>query len=766
MSKFLWKKFPNNNDVLTYSSSEPYFDATPSEEQLPEDINFSNPVPDKKLRRTTPFGPNRVRDSYESVNINLHDSPICNRYDNDIQLSSSLKLSWKKDLPGDLVGWLCYYAPAFDESIKYYTVITHVFFPGDNSLEYKKVTKFEEPPNEIIGWGGYYSEDPNVAIEKYLEGDTSDKGFISVDRFTKVKYIGPPPPLNTFTNMSSEEIGWEIDSTVDAICMKKLTSFSNLREKLLSRYNLLQKEDLNLKLEKETISYKDLPPHVRGFIGDFFQHQFTKYSGLKDFVEDLKIVFDDLPEELPEDVGADFDTEGCYISFYLPKSALQDGMEGIVHEIVHAIQFFLKGKDSIIPEHPKTTKEYYEDDEVYREDEAEKYANKVTKEFVKLSWKKDPTRKLEVTKEKIEEVAKKFRLPFYVGDIVYLNEQNRLHNLYGPAIERASGSKYWYINGNLHRLDGPAIEYSDGEKWWYINGDFVGRSENGFTPEKFENYKREHNITRSLKLSWRKQFLKIGDEVFELEAGMIGKVVDITPDSIVVTYSSDFIKNTRSYYPIDEWFKFLSPLEHGDITPSASFEDYKQLNNSTWEERKHNEDNPFWESKEAQFSRFYAFTKGLDFNKDKTVLDVGCGFADFVDYCKEKNVKMQSYVGVDIVEEIVEKAKEKHPDLEIQLRDIQKEPFPENSFDFVIASGIFAFEHTDWDQYVIEMCKNMLNTCKIGVGINFIKEGIEVNGFHGDNENRIVNLLKENVTKKVNSLTGYLPDDFTIFLLK
>ena len=40
----------------------------------------------------------------------------------------------------------------------------------------------------------------------------------------------------------------------------------------------------------------------------------------------------------------------------------------------------------------------------------------------------------------------------------------------GELIEYASGSRFWYLNGQLHRTDGPAIEYTDGSRVWYCNG--------------------------------------------------------------------------------------------------------------------------------------------------------------------------------------------------------------------------------------------------------------------------------------------------------
>lgn len=45
-----------------------------------------------------------------------------------------------------------------------------------------------------------------------------------------------------------------------------------------------------------------------------------------------------------------------------------------------------------------------------------------------------------------------------------------LHREDGPAIESASGNKFWYFEGKLHRVDGPAIEWANGIKLWYIEG--------------------------------------------------------------------------------------------------------------------------------------------------------------------------------------------------------------------------------------------------------------------------------------------------------
>jgi len=57
------------------------------------------------------------------------------------------------------------------------------------------------------------------------------------------------------------------------------------------------------------------------------------------------------------------------------------------------------------------------------------------------------------------------------GDKLYYKDKamTTCHRLDGPAIEYASGTKAWYVDGKRHRLDGPAIEWSGGDKSWYVD---------------------------------------------------------------------------------------------------------------------------------------------------------------------------------------------------------------------------------------------------------------------------------------------------------
>jgi hypothetical protein len=73
------------------------------------------------------------------------------------------------------------------------------------------------------------------------------------------------------------------------------------------------------------------------------------------------------------------------------------------------------------------------------------------------------------------------------GDKIWKDEDGRPHREDGPAVEWATGTKYWFFHGQRHRKDGPAIEWENGDREWYYRGKlhriggpasyFVGSSE-------------------------------------------------------------------------------------------------------------------------------------------------------------------------------------------------------------------------------------------------------------------------------------------------
>lgn len=86
----------------------------------------------------------------------------------------------------------------------------------------------------------------------------------------------------------------------------------------------------------------------------------------------------------------------------------------------------------------------------------------------------------------------------------------------------------------------------------------------------------------------------------------------------------------------------------------------------------------------------------------KSILDFGCGKGDFYGFMKENNISVQ-YFGIDINENLIALAKQKYPEAEFFIIDIEEEAF-ERSFDIIFVCGVFNLRVTG----IEESMKNVL----------------------------------------------------------
>lgn len=92
--------------------------------------------------------------------------------------------------------------------------------------------------------------------------------------------------------------------------------------------------------------------------------------------------------------------------------------------------------------------------------------------------------------------------------------------------------------------------------------------------------------------------------------------------------------------------------------------------------------------------------------KDKSVLDLGCGYGWHCIYAAEQGAK--NIVGIDISEKMLEIAKEKteHKNIEYLCSAIEDADFPEESFDVVISS--LAFHYIENFENAVKKIKQFL----------------------------------------------------------
>jgi ubiquinone/menaquinone biosynthesis C-methylase UbiE len=93
-----------------------------------------------------------------------------------------------------------------------------------------------------------------------------------------------------------------------------------------------------------------------------------------------------------------------------------------------------------------------------------------------------------------------------------------------------------------------------------------------------------------------------------------------------------------------------------------------------------------------------------------SVLDVACGTGTLLEMATRKGLKCY---GIDISEGMLAQAKRKVPEAEIRQASYYEIPYPEESFDYVVATNALSGDFIDARNVIIEM----IRVCRGGGGI-------------------------------------------------
>jgi len=124
-----------------------------------------------------------------------------------------------------------------------------------------------------------------------------------------------------------------------------------------------------------------------------------------------------------------------------------------------------------------------------------------------------------------------------------------------------------------------------------------------------------------------------------------------------------------------------------------------------------------WGSRQSQETRF-AVLAGVADLSGASILDVGCGLADFHAWLLEQGVP-HDYTGIDVTPEMVVVASARFPDITVHHGEILAcTLFPERSFDYVFASGIFYLRQEAPEAYMQATVNRLFSLCRKGLSFN------------------------------------------------
>lgn len=171
-----------------------------------------------------------------------------------------------------------------------------------------------------------------------------------------------------------------------------------------------------------------------------------------------------------------------------------------------------------------------------------------------------------------------------------------------------------------------------------------------------------------------------------------------------------------------------------------------------------------WSNQKSQQDRFEILTSLFLTKTDFSVLDVGCGFGDFCSFLSKNDYDSQ-YCGIDLVPAFLNEAKKRSPDTDFRLVNILKDSI--ESFDYVIASGIFSIRMEEWGKYMTQTAEKMFEICKIGLGITFLSDLTDnphPNAYYADPA--VILEYSFTLSPKVILRHDYRLNDFTVLIFK
>lgn len=189
-----------------------------------------------------------------------------------------------------------------------------------------------------------------------------------------------------------------------------------------------------------------------------------------------------------------------------------------------------------------------------------------------------------------------------------------------------------------------------------------------------------------------------------------------------------------------------------------------------------------WISKDTQDIRYLELLKIFtmcDISMQTKILDFGCGLGHLYKFLKDNNCISEwriDYTGVELNQKLIDEAKKQFPEAIFKIKD---DSIYSDNFDFIFCSGIFNLKFSDdfdiGSYYKTELQK-LFNIANLGIAVNFQSvNGIkliqksklknELARFFFHDMNKVVEDLKE-ITQKIETSSSYLPNDFTVYLLR
>src|SRR6185369_3839361 len=150
----------------------------------------------------------------------------------------------------------------------------------------------------------------------------------------------------------------------------------------------------------------------------------------------------------------------------------------------------------------------------------------------------------------------------------------------------------------------------------------------------------------------------------------------------------------------------------------------------------------------------------------KRVLEIGCGLGDLYPFLQGLFDEV-TYVGIDIVPELIEYAAHVYPDAKFYCLDLLEDEFI-GDFDYVLISGVFNNEIDNATEYLYQLISSAFKLCRKGMGFNFTSTYVSRydQGMAYHDPMAVFKFCLENLSSKITLSHHYERCDVAIFVYR
>jgi len=147
----------------------------------------------------------------------------------------------------------------------------------------------------------------------------------------------------------------------------------------------------------------------------------------------------------------------------------------------------------------------------------------------------------------------------------------------------------------------------------------------------------------------------------------------------------------------------------------------------------------------------------------RSVLDVGCGYADLYPYLRQRFAGVQ-YAGIEQMPELLDVARARYlhaPNITLRRDDFLRAPLPRS--DYVLASGALNYRHRH-PRYIYQAIEKLFAGCRLGLGFNLLSQAQPSGSSLLAYDPADIKAFCEKLAPNVVLLDNYWEGDFTVFM--